>query len=92
MKERERAAAEEREALDRLREDLERKKEIISGMEVKLKAQVQEVEDLRKVNPHHIFQVEERTLVFSLILSFAGCFREAQGGGASLAGGKECGG
>lgn len=59
LKEQERAAAEAREALDRLREDLDRKKEILSGMEVKLKGQVQEVEDLRKVNPHHIFQVEE---------------------------------
>lgn len=59
LKEQERAAAEAREALDRLREDLDRKKEIISGTEVKLKRQVQEVEDLRKVNPHHIFQVEE---------------------------------
>lgn len=59
LKERERAAAEAREVLDRLREDLDRKKEIISGVELKLKRQVQEVEDLRKVNPHHIFQVEE---------------------------------
>lgn len=45
--------AQERETLERLREELEREKEKISSTALRLKTRVQEVEALSKVYPQH---------------------------------------
>lgn len=45
--------AQERETLERLREELDREKERISSTALRLKTRAQEVEAFSKVNAHH---------------------------------------
>ena len=47
------AVAQERETLERLREELDREKERISSTALRLKTRAQEVEAFSKVNSHH---------------------------------------
>lgn len=56
------AVAQERETLERLREELDREKERISSTALRLKTRAQEVEAFSKVTPHHtkLLHVERR--------------------------------
>lgn len=51
LKQKELAVAQERETLERLREELDREKERVSSAALRLKTRAQEVEAFSKVNP-----------------------------------------
>lgn len=52
LRQKEKAVAQERDTLERLREELDGEKERISSTGLRLKTRAQEVEAFSKVNPH----------------------------------------
>lgn len=86
--------AQERETLERLREELEREKERISSTALRLKTRTQEVEAFSRVNINHTYFLVHQlvSLIFDGVVFFAACGREARGRRTSAAGGKAHGG